>query len=145
MSGTPHLTPDQLGTLAEKRASEIPAKEMLLEHLAQCQSCRETLFLLIGPARKRVRFQQPWLAAAAIAALAVLSPILLTRQPSGSWQPARSVASAHRHLPEPFRRVSLAPAALRKPLPAPHADQFVVQTTAGERWISFRTLVLFRE
>ncbi|HLH02311.1 MAG TPA: hypothetical protein VKX25_06060 [Bryobacteraceae bacterium] len=144
MNGTPHLTADQLSTLAEKRQTGIPASEIFFDHLAECHFCRDALFLLTRPAQKRARFEGRWLAAAAVAALAVISPILL-RRPAPHTQQASYIASAHRHLPQPFRRVALTPAMLRKSLPAPDADQFVVQTAAGERWISFKTITLFEE
>ena len=152
MTGTPHLSPDQLSALAERSAA-TPESSELFEHLAHCQNCRNSLFLLSSTAQSVPKSVPRWLIAAAVV-LAVALPISILRDlPSRAQSPLPATSPSIHSLPVALAGVSLLTAqAKRNMVPtlfqaayAPPRNRFVVQTAAGERWISFDPLKLFYE
>ena len=152
MTGTPHLSPDQLSALAERSAA-IPESSELFEHLAQCQSCRNSLFLLSSTTQSVPKSVPPWLIAAAVV-LAVALPISILRDlRSRTRSPLPATSASIHSLPVALGGVSLLPAQAKQDMVpilfqaayAPPRNRFVVQTAVGERWISFDTLKLFCE
>jgi anti-sigma factor RsiW len=148
-----HLTADELAAFAEGRLSRS-ARTEVLRHLAECAGCRECAFMLTpaatdmqkppGPARR-------WALAAAAACLATLAGFSISLR---SNQPEfAAIRTVHRSRPASAERLSLSARAdavrfqqiqLSRVTPSrPRPNQFVVQTSHGERWISFEATKLF--
>lgn len=132
-----HPSADQLAALAAG-ALEPCERPALWEHLAECQTCRDCLFLLAKPAKPRrllpgrsARFV--WAAVAASLLVATCGSVVYRKRTTPPPQFSGTASS----LPKVFTYVSLT--SRHNPQP----NQFVLQTASGERWITFERAKLF--